>query len=1296
MARFRRSFASLLAIAAVSAAVPSCDDGIDTTRKAPPRATLGDDMYGMMCDRLGASVFREDLTGASYHAICHFDDEGRYGFEVDTAVLPPVKGEAAQRARALSLAKMHTMASRRAELVAAFNAAFPDVDIPDLTTDDPADTVRLHDALMAFSQDITVLYEENPYEDGAEPIMPMMTDAVGRLFEALEQSDEARAALMRIAGRRGYRPFRLGLGAIATLFGYPQMRPLLRAQLGVLGPGGTATEPLQKLLEVTKLELLSALVTVSNQPPLVIDPVAAQPNRPRSAIEVAARLLLDEHADYLGTSGDPPRFIALRDARGFVVPSGNAPGVVGTVAAPFVDHNGDGYADVDGLGRFLGGDGAPLAIDPPFSIPNVTLTPTDAFGRPVDAPYRYLDTSQTMLAALMRDLVPLLDPNQYASPGDGQPWLSEHETLMYALAGVQLLAGPREPAQFDHTVDAIVPAGAPCPVAATPNPVTGAVLPCTSYERFVGEASPLPDLVHAAGQLLAHPDSDVILLGLLELLENHRPVVARLMGAALRAKEIADEHDVLAAQGLEPKAELAYEVPVWDEMAQVVGAMAQHEGLLAGLLTAMADPVIVGSHTQPAAVTGAPAAHFGETIAAFMRFRDKYTYDPNDINGPAYNVTDGYPSFANPHNPVDRSQAQVGDNRSMFERSLQLIYDGNRVKACNKNGAKVYTGLGDIYVPPFGSYPECGLFVFHNVGAYYLDANLPSNHPKRSELVIQDGGLQDLLDFLGSLTNLDAFMESSSGITGFTLHPTPQALNRLMFYGAGSEQWGALPDYDTVNEDSKVDKFVSAAIEPLCGIVSPTDATGIPRCQAASDTLRIRDRATIFGWERLGFYQYLAPQLRVFAELACDETGQTCDPLDYTGENFFLDLMSTLWRHWPGPDHGNNCSSAVAKTSPAYCSGAGLNRYEPIVADIMEGDMMLAMHELAKAATSVNITYQRGPKRGQTINGAEIVELLVKLLFDQSYAASVGMRDRAGNSGTRWVDGTPQAQVTPYTMFADALRRMDLAFDESSDPTAAERKSRWRRARSQLTDQFVATEGEGPSTRFANPATAQTLINVLEVVREQLNANCPNREGGTTCDWARQELGTKMSDVLSRPVFSSLAAVTDRLNADDAARRELERFVSYALTGAGPETLASMLASVGDLVQLVRADADFAPIFRAVSVAANPRADDDGPGCADRTLQVLDALSLDTYDRYHVLDYVLPALVTPLDAGAGLTPLEIIVDAIADIHRVDAALAIPLDSDDYKYVMKTVREFFTSEERGFRQLYYIVQNRPKE
>jgi hypothetical protein len=219
---------------------------------------------------------------------------------------------------------------------------------------------------------------------------------------------------------------------------------------------------------------------------------------------------------------------------------------------------------------------------------------------------------------------------------------------------------------------------------------------------------------------------------------------------------------------------------------------------------------------------------------------------------------------------------------------------------------------------------------------------------------------------------------------------------------------------------------------------------------------------------------------------------------------------------------------------------------------------------------------------------------------------------------------------------------------------------------------------------------------MLHLLRQQLNTHCSQREYGEDCAWARQELGDKLEGVLSRPVYAALADITNAVNGHEPARRELERFMSYALiTSEGNDALFGMLASLGDLMQLLENDAIFSPIFNAVSTAANPDGDEDGVGCADRTLRVLDAMSGDTYDRYHVLDYVLPALVTPMDNG--YAPIQVIAEAIADIHREDAAeLNVPLDSDDYRFVMKVIREFFVSDTRGFRQLYYIVQNRPRE
>lgn len=70
--------------------------------------------------------------------------------------------------------------------------------------------------------------------------------------------------------------------------------------------------------------------------------------------------------------------------------------------------------------------------------------------------------------------------------------------------------------------------------------------------------------------------------------------------------------------------------------------------------------------------------------------------------------------------------------------------------------------------------------------------------------------------------------------------------------------------------------------------------------------------------------------------------------------------------------------------------------------------------------------------------------------------------------------------------------------------------------------------------------------------------------------------------------------------------------------------------------------------------------------------------------------------MTPIDGGAGASPLEIVADVLAEVNRADAALETPLNQADYGYVFATMRELFASETRGFEQLYFIVKNRRRD
>jgi hypothetical protein len=1326
----------------------SCNS-IDTTRIAPAEATLGDDIYGVFCDRLGTSSFPEDLTGASYQSICHYDSTGRYGSTIDVTALPTPVTAAEKAARSLSVAKLTRMAERRSDLIHALNAAMPNTMIPDVTSTDPNAQVSVYHALFILAQELTALYDTNPYVKNGEPLVPAQTRAIARMLEGFvgggtcaanaKQScswdqdcgaggicqSAARGALSHMWGRQGYRPYQVGLGVVRPALAYPSLRELTTSAISLLGPGGTASPSLQQTLTVVKQELLTASPVVAGlapfvenvgMPSLCTTTDACQPSRPRSDIEFASALFLSTDPGF--SNGAAGQLIALRDRRGLVVPAGNTPGMAGTVPPPFTDLNNDGFADVDNFGRFIGANGMPLTLDPPFVIPGTTTVAGNALGQSMSAAsYTYLDTSQTMLAGVVRSLVPLLDPTMLAPAGDPNAWQQEHETLMYALAGAYTLSGARVQATYDYSTEG--PGGQK-----------------VAYSGFDASTSPLPDLLHAAMQVLADKDSDAILLWMTDLLQNHTSTVARLLAAALNIRAISAQHDMNAAAGTEMPASLAYDVPIWDQMAQQVFRITQHPGLVQGLLAAMADPTVVTP-------TG-NALHMGDAMSKFAHFKDQLTYNklgthydlmtPGGINGPAVNLTvdPNGGDQSDPKTPVDNTMARAltsaGDNRSCLERSLELIHDANGGPACNKNGAVVNTQIDTPLGPISLAYPlfggtlsECDLFEFPILANFYLDSLLAANHPKRSQLVIKPALLNDIISALSFAISEDDMLQESSDIAGLTQYPEPFALNRLVYFGASTSNpsYQGMPDEDFTNQGKQVDLFVSGTIDPISSAFCPPDALGAPTCPNKTNTLRVRDPNTIFLWERYGFSTYLGPVATAFANAACipaDGADQaTC------GEDIFGAIIDILDYHWPGPDHGLECDNSNPGTS---CSSAGVNRYEPILVDTFAADIIPALNELSQVVTELSlesITVQRGPNAGQTWTGAQVLEKLTTILFDQDYAKSVGMVDRMGNAGTTWTDGTPQAQLTGFTLFADALHKIDTRFASACDCTgltgqaaatcnanmntcladAAARQGQWKRARSQLVDEFltiVPPPSSGGKYTFQNPATTPMLLATLKLLREQLNANCPGREQTGNCSWAQTDLDTKLAGVIGRPLFAAMSDMTDQIRQDNTSRRQLETFLQFvmqAMSDSGTD-LQGVLASANDILQVLVDDGDLSPVLSASAQAANPGSDPQGNGAANAGIAVLKALTNDAYDKYHVMDHVLPNLVTPMENGTNLSPIEIIFDVISDVNRVDATSPAPLASDDYEGITGTVKNFMTDDTRGLEQLYTIIKNRPDQ
>src|SRR5262249_22677983 len=163
------------------------------------------------------------------------------------------------------------------------------------------------------------------------------------------------------------------------------------------------------------------------------------------------------------------------------------------------------------------------------------------------------------------------------------------------------------------------------------------------------------------------------------------------------------------------------------------------------------------------------------------------------------------------------------------------------------------------------------------------------------------------------------------------------------------------------------------------------------------------------------------------------------------------------------------------------------------LADAFESDLVPALHEIAKVATELSsIRVQRGPKKGDTWTLADALEKLTKILFNQDYAASVGMLDRHGKAAGAWVDGTPQEQSTRFMLFADGMHRIDTRFASACDKAGADmatcladaavRRGQWKRARSQLVDAFLAVDTSGATPAFKNRSATPALVTLLELV----------------------------------------------------------------------------------------------------------------------------------------------------------------------------------------------------------------------
>ncbi|MGH7296572.1 MAG: hypothetical protein ACRELB_16660, partial [Polyangiaceae bacterium] len=656
---------------------------------------------------------------------------------------------------------------------------------PEKSCDAPAASGegRLHDRLQ------TLLSRFGPlYDDGT---IPQSTESLARVMTAFQASPEAQAAYARFDARQGYRPIGLALGAARPIASYPKMRDLANTLLSLVSADsqpyapdpqldaqgnrvpvpGAAYPQFAKLLEVAHGELRDAVADPAL--PLLGAPVVDPSGRlvlgrPRTNLEMMQAVLYAEDPAFGGGSS---RYIVRRDPRGVaqVAPSAQSAFADVLVPPPFVDADGDGLPDLDGLGQFVTSDGSQAPT--PFFATGATVGARDAAGRALRGQdslvYGYIDTSHTFTASLLAELEPLVNPD----PG------AKHETLMDAFAAGQVLFGTRDGGPTSQKTYSADPDVGPAPVT-------------VAYDAFHPESSSLLDLVYATSQTLADPSTDDVLPLARQLVASHTGDVARAVGDALYAKKLADGHT---------EATIPPTSTLWDEMIDLSIRVAQEPGLLEDVLAAFADDA---------------TAQLGTIFSGYAAFKDHISYDRGNLNGPPFNfTTNGGQTMMT---PVDRTQPDTGSNRSALQRFVQTIHDTDGTTVCNKEGAVVHARgvalLGDLDIcaadGPLSILPKCGtagtrpfheceVYKIDNVSAFYLDSIVGKASLYFRPAILRTG----LLGFIGAPT-VDT-IQQSSGITGFwdppttsgTFRPKPEWLNRLVFF----DQVHDSPDPSGVN-----------------------------------------------------------------------------------------------------------------------------------------------------------------------------------------------------------------------------------------------------------------------------------------------------------------------------------------------------------------------------------------------------------------------------------------------------------------------------------------------------------------
>jgi len=1213
----------------------------------------------------GAIVFREACQRVTYSA-----ELATPGHPVD------VSGQSS-RTLCLSDAKpgddadpaVRALFSQRENIVTGVNSGVPD---------QPDD---LQSALDGYLRAVQPLQD-----DGT---LVMLIERVATVLTKMAADDGVVKGLERLGHVDGIRPASSAGGLLRAIAGAQGLDDFIGASLPILDTGGAGAAELATLLRASAFELGH------------LEPSSEAPNSPERTPWLLRQLLTTTHPELVSL---PSLLVTLRDSRGLPL--------LREIVDPYVPDLATGLALADANGYFRNSLGQRLPYLPPLLAPGGTDAGSrDGLGRALwnrKVLYQYVDLDGSLLLAALADANRLLDDRPATSGGPPR------DMLFGMLEGASLLAGGR---------------------IKTSKSREGDTLP---YLGFDPVDSTLLDVLHAGLQLLrfapqtAGQDLSDLLSGVRTLLDNpaNQSPLARAARALLDA---ADEAKLPAYDA----AKLPADATLYDDLAPIITRLlAVDDGQLA-------EDLVIALSNDHAKNLGPIMAQLADERGYFFMRQINSTEGLGNLPTPcapkAMEDLNGLTpcgvigEFGNkPDRSAPDSDTTLGwrnkktsdpqNNRSVLQRLLHMVADSNGGRPfCNGRNASVFGGLVRFE-------NECDMFQVDNVARFFLLTMATPTLRERTDTwakqaasfreAIKNGRLcrgatpdpsgkcAGLLTTIDDGNNGDLVLEGMMGIVGFGRYPDAQPASRAIFTDVADPPGGA----PLSGAPKRTQDLVFNHVPMASGfIVDPADPDNRKfRDGAGVDHLFIDEHnGVLFALEKIRgpavfadgtpnrypndtFYDAMRPLVDAFAkhaECVARDTLGTCTK-SQNATQILADAMTVLHRHYPSGRSQYLMRGFAESYGPAVQPDGAVS-YEPLLAKVLCGDLLLASAALAPILSSLTVDGMAGSRR--------VLPILVKagrFVFDSTSAP--GLRYRDDRQIALRNDGQPAGPATVFYMLADALKKKRQIFEQPENHAA---KARWDRARSDIVDVLLKVNvtpdpmgGAAKTYAFEDQRLRPFGTIVLGFLIDRVKAHKSDLGG-----WA-DKLDSDGKDALSGPLLPALLDLGTKLSADEKARQATYALLRQLLDPSNTAARDALAVAVVDGVQLLLDEPDLIPIGRGVASALHP---DSGPALTGVTLMrrgrelelASELIPAPSQGPKSVLVRLLSKLYQ-LD-GSGLHPMSRLTDAIAEVNRQHRSAELEADftADDYRSVLTTTANFLIEEQRGLKRFLNIVRSR---